>query len=81
MRIKTSFVNFFLRARILLRIEIRMARPATGATGKPTNLYMNLDVKKEGRRIAKTRYGISLSELVERLLRREMSLKRGLLNR
>lgn len=58
---------------------MRMARPPTGKTGKSTNLYLDPDIVKGGRNVAKERYGISLSELIERLVLREMNLKRGLL--
>jgi len=54
-----------------------MARPKTGKTGKPTNLYLAVDIKLQGTKIAHERYGISLSDMVERLLRLECSLKRG----
>lgn len=54
-----------------------MSRPKTGKTGKPTNLYLDVEIKVHSTRIAHERYGISLSDLVERLLRLECSLKRG----
>lgn len=50
-------------------------------TGKPTNLYLNQQLKVSASETARMRYGCSLSELVEQLLRRELSLKRGLLRR
>ena len=58
-----------------------MARPRTGLNGSPTNLYLRKEIKTEARKIAKIRYRISLSELVENLLVRELSLKRGLLGK
>ena len=64
-----------------MRIDSGMARPTTGRTGKATNIYIDGVVIAEGRKVAKERYGISLSELVERLVRREIDLKRGLLKR
>jgi len=51
-----------------------------GRTGSPTNLYLSETTRAEGTRLAKERYGMSLSELVESLLVREMQLKKGLLN-
>jgi len=56
-----------------------MARPKTGRNGSPTNIYLDSSVKERAQEAAKERYGYSLSELVEKLLEREMSLKRGLL--
>jgi hypothetical protein len=49
-------------------------------TGKPTNLYLNPRLKAEALEAARERYNCSLSELVERLLAREVSLKRGMLS-
>jgi hypothetical protein len=49
--------------------------------GKPTNLYLNRQIKQQGKTVAKQRYGLSLSDLVERLLLREIRLKRGLRGR
>lgn len=63
--------------RISKRID--MARPKSGRNGSPTNIYLSSSVKTDGRKVAKARYGCSLSELVEKLLLREMSMKRGLL--
>ena len=51
-----------------------------GRSGSPTNLYLSETTRAEGTRIAKERYGMSLSELVESLLKREVSLKKGILN-
>jgi hypothetical protein len=56
-----------------------MARPRTGRNGSPTNIYLDQEVKRDGAKVAKERYGFSLSELVEELLRKEVALKRGLL--
>lgn len=67
--------------RISTRIKTRMARPATGTNGTPTNLYLPQDLKASAREVAKQRYGMSLSDLVEELLRREISLKRGLIGK
>ena len=50
-------------------------------TGKPTNLYLNASVKAKAVEAAKDRYGCSLSEMVERLLIKEMGLKRGVLGK
>lgn len=50
-------------------------------SGKPTNLYLNSALKKEAVEVAKERYQLSLSQLVERLLRQELALKRGMLKR
>jgi hypothetical protein len=58
---------------------MRMGRTPTGKTGKPTNLYLDTEIVEGGRRIARDRYGLSLSELVERLIRKEIGLKRGLI--
>ena len=67
--------------RICMRISMRMARPTTGETGKPVNLYLNTALREAARKLAAERYGTSLSGLVERLLRHEISLKRGKLHR
>lgn len=48
-------------------------------SGKPTNLYLCQALKIEAIKVAETRYNCSLSAMVERLLRREIALKRGLL--
>lgn len=45
------------------------------------NLYLGADLKSQAKTHAKRQYGYSLSELVQQLLVREMSLKRGLLKR
>lgn len=48
--------------------------------GSAANLYINSTVKHEAAKIAKARYGCSLSKLVEMLLRLEMTAgKKGLL--
>jgi hypothetical protein len=49
-------------------------------TGKATNLYLNQQLKTSAIEAARLRYNCSLSELVERLLHRELSLKRGVLS-
>lgn len=59
-----------------MRIEMRMARPCTGRTGIPTNLYLSELSRIEGTRIAKTRYNESLSELVNRLLKKEIKRRK-----
>jgi hypothetical protein len=56
-----------------------MARPKTGRNGERTNLYLSKAVKDEAARVAISRYGMSLSDLVEGLLRKEISLKLGVL--
>lgn len=57
-----------------------MARPrTTGPTGVSVNLYLPADLRKEASKLALNRYNTSLSKLVERLLCREISLKKGLL--
>ena len=68
-----------MTGRITMRIETRMARPSTGRNGVPTNIYLPEDLKVSGQALAKSRYGISLSALLVRLLKREASLKRGVL--
>ena len=50
-------------------------------SGKPTNLYLNSSLKKDAVEVARERYNLSLSQLVERLLRQELAMKKGLLNR
>ena len=47
-------------------------------SGKPTNLYLNKAIVAEGKTLAANRYGCSLSELVERLLKADMQRKRGI---
>jgi len=54
-----------------------MGRPKSKNKKVPTNLSLSEGIKNDGTRIARQRYGISLTELVERLLIREVSLKRG----
>jgi hypothetical protein len=56
-----------------------MPRPLSGTTGIPCNIYLAEDVKKAAREVARVRYGYSLSELIERLLRKETAMKRGML--
>jgi len=58
-----------------------MARPTTGRNGKATNLYIDKQVVEQGKQTAKERYGMSLSDMVQMLIKKEMSLKRGLLTR
>lgn len=48
-------------------------------TGQPTNLYLSEKVRKDGKSEALRRYGMSLSELVNALVEKELGLKRGLL--
>lgn len=48
-------------------------------TRKPTNLYLCGHIKATASKLAEERYGCSLSDLVEQLLKRELKLKRGLL--
>lgn len=64
-----------------MRTTMRMARKrTTGPTGVAVNLYLPASLKDEAGKAALTRYGVSLSKLVERLLAKEISLKRGLLS-
>jgi hypothetical protein len=64
-----------------MRIVISMARPTTGRNGTRVNLYLQPELREEAQRVAKARYGTSLSDMVERLLREELKLKRGKLHR
>jgi len=63
-----------------MRIYMRIMAQNKARCGSPTNLYLSATMCAEGRRIAKERYDMSLSELVAALLKREMNLKKGLLN-
>lgn len=47
-------------------------------TGSPTNLYLNSGVVSDAKKLARSRYACSFSELVERLLKAEMARKRGI---
>lgn len=64
-----------------MRMIVRMGKTPSRRSGRPTNLYLSAAVKDEATKIAHERYHLSLSELVERLLTRELGLKRGLLNK
>jgi hypothetical protein len=79
MRIETRLAKKILPAHFNAHCNAHMARPSTGLNGSPTNLYLRSDLKTEARKAAKLRYKISLSELVEKLLAKELSLKRGML--
>lgn len=67
--------------RISMRIDLRMARPSTGNAGKPVNLYLDQALRDAARQMAAERYHASLSEVVARLLRAELKLKRGKLHK
>ncbi len=56
-----------------------MGKTTARRTGGATNLYLGTGLKGAAKELARERYNCSLSELVERLLKREMSLKRGVL--
>jgi hypothetical protein len=43
-------------------------------------VYLRPDVRNQSAECAKERYGIAFSKLVERLLIKELSLKRGLVH-
>jgi hypothetical protein len=49
-------------------------------TGKRFMVYLRPDVRNQSAECAKERYGIAFSKLVERLLIKELSLKRGLVH-
>lgn len=79
MRIVRAEVILFLRVRTVRAPyahteEIPMATPR-----KPANLYLDQNLKEDAVRVARERYDLSLSEMVEKLLVREMALKKGLL--
>jgi hypothetical protein len=50
------------------------------ANRKPSNLNLDANLKKRATAAAKSRYNCRLSELVNRLLQLELSLKKGLLS-
>jgi len=50
----------------------------TGGNGEKTNLYLDPAVKKTGKQLAQSRYGTSLSRLVELLIVAESKRKRGI---
>lgn len=52
--------------------------PIQSAPSK-TNIYLRSAIKAKGKRIARERYGISLSVLVNQLINLECETKRGLL--
>ena len=54
-----------------------MARPKSIKDGKATNLLIASEVKSKASRAAFQRYGISLNELVNRLLAREVAHPTG----
>ena len=59
------------------RTNVRMARPRSAREKAPTNLSLSIEIKRAASKLADERYGISLTELVERLLEKEIRLKRG----
>lgn len=77
MRIKLRTVKNKLAVCVVVRTPERMARPRAKREKEPTNLSLSKEVKQAAIEIASTRYGISLTELVERLLERELAQKRG----
>ena len=54
-----------------MRIVLRMARPTSGRKGRATNLYLPTELKDAATEHA-AKKGKSLSELVTRLIRREI---------
>lgn len=48
-------------------------------TKRPTNLYLEKDLVEPATSAAATRYNLSLSDLVNKLLRREVERKTGIL--
>jgi len=55
-----------------------MENAVAPATRKATNLWLREDIKDAARKIARARYGMSLSELTERLFIDEIKRKRGI---
>lgn len=64
-----------------MRIGVRIGKRPMKHQKNVANLYLGADLKDQAKAHAKRQYGCSLSELVQQLLVREMSLKRGLLKR
>lgn len=60
---------------------MRMAKTPNGHKGSPNNIYLSEHARDEGNRVAKERYDVSLSLLVEGLILREVELKKGLLKK
>lgn len=56
-----------------------VGRPRTVSEAQRANLYLSKEGVIAGRELVAKRYDMSLSELVDRLLKHEFSLKRGLL--
>jgi hypothetical protein len=52
-------------------------KPPATRNGKPLSLYIDPEIRDAGKALAKERYGESLSDLVERLLKAELKRKRG----
>lgn len=52
-------------------------RPVDIKDGEPTRVYLNRDLKVEATKLAKTRYGISFSELCRRVLAEEVAHPKG----
>lgn len=63
-----------------LNLPLRFTRPHYAAR-RPSNLFLDGDTKKKATAIALHRYGYSLSELVNQLLKMELKLKEGLLTK
>jgi len=55
-----------------------MGRPKTGRTRRGLNLYLHPRLVEEARRHAEQVYGVTLSELAARLMRRELRTRRRL---
>lgn len=64
-----------------MRITVRIGLTPMKHQKNVVNLYLGADLKAQAKTHAKRQYRCSLSELVQQLLVREMSLKRGLLKR
>lgn len=58
-----------------------MARKRTGRNGKGVTLYLNTEIYNTGRELARARYDVSFSDLIERLIKAEAKLKRGKLHK
>lgn len=63
---------------LTLPLKVRRQKPAD--MGKPTNLYLLPVNKTQGQKIARDRYGWSLSHLVNRLLEKEIRHRVGVVN-
>ena len=58
-----------------------MGKTTQPAGGNVANIYIGASLKAASKSHAKEQYGMSLSELIQKLLVKEMSLKRGLLGK